>query len=96
MQGNSLLVLLHQPTTKPMTATVEDTGETISHDVTQAYRVDGTLIEFVPCDLVDYRYRVHVDGTAQNEWAPDSQKRPSKSLAVFYYEKICNGRYVIT
>jgi hypothetical protein len=80
-----------------MTATVEETGETVTHDVTQAYRVDGTLVEFVPTDdAPGYRYRVRVDGTNTREWVSDEHRRPSKSLAVFFYEKVENSRYVIT
>jgi len=80
-----------------MTATVEDTGETVTHDVTQAYRVDGTLVEFVPTDdAPGYRYRVHVEGTNAREWVSDDYRRPSKSLAVFFYEKVENSRYVLT
>jgi len=78
-----------------MTATVEGSGETVSHDVHQCYRVDGTLVEFIPIDNVPgYRYRLAIDGTKVQEWVSES-KRPSKPLAAFYYEKYENDRYVM-
>jgi len=80
-----------------MKATVEQTGEKKEYDVVQAYRVDGTLVEFLPDDeLPSYRYRIVMDGSLTNHWIPKSAGRPSKKLAIFYYEKITNGRYVIT
>lgn len=85
--------IAHQ-TSRPMTVTTEETLETVSHDVTQCYRVDGELIEFLPVDDVPgYRYRIALNGTKTSEWVPDD-RRPSKKLAVFFYEKIENDRYV--
>ena len=78
-----------------MTTRTEKTNEVVKHDVRQAYRINGKLIEFLPVENVPgWRYRIIFESELTGEWVRAKYKRPSKKLAVFFYEKIVNDRYV--
>lgn len=73
-------------------ATTEGTGVKVKHTVFQAYIVDTQVIGFMPEKRVPgKRYRILYNGVAQREW---TDRKPSAKVAVFFYEKIVNGRYV--